>query len=269
MDDRIETILLQYVREIRHDLKIRWESWPLDLAHNESHEVVGALLARQVTLASNFAKSPGIWNDHVAPIILRCMADVYISLAWILGDPTDRSKKYIMYGLGQTKLQIEHRKAQIESDGEDPSKDPLIEAMERWSSSQRYPFLTEVNIGSWSGLDTRQMAEEAGCLDFYRYVYTPFSASVHSTWHHIGRLNLEPCTSPLHRAHNLPIDPDPDVDPHYLILAAKYLDKTFRLFDGKVQTNCSPSESSTHLSQMIETLDAAEQEDGHKPPSLD
>jgi hypothetical protein len=267
MDDRIESILLQYVREIRDDLKTRWESWPLDLAHSELHEVVGALLARQVTLASNFARAPGVWNDHIAPVILRCMADVYISLAWILEDPVDRSKKYILYGLGQTKLQVEHRKAQMESNGEDPSSDPLIEPLERWMSYQRYPFLTEVNIGSWSGLDTRQMAEQAGCLDFYRYVYTPFSASVHSTWYHVGRLNLEPCTSLLHRAHNLPIDPDAEIDPHYLMLAAKYLDKAFHLFDTKMLIDCPPSEASAHLAQMIETLDSKERETESEPPA--
>jgi hypothetical protein len=182
------------------------------------------------------------------------MADVYITLAWILKDPTERARKFILYGLGQAKLQVEHRKAQAQEKGEDPSDDPMIDALETWASSQRYPFLTEVDVGSWSGLTSREMADQADCLDFYRYVYMPFSASVHSTWHHIGRLNLEPCVSPLHRGHKLPVDPEPELHSYYLYLAAKYLAKTFRLFDTRLKPACPASRAFENLSEAIEGL---------------
>jgi hypothetical protein len=42
----------------------------------------------------------------MAPIILRAMVDLYITLSWIFKDPLERSKKYIAYGLGQEKLEI-------------------------------------------------------------------------------------------------------------------------------------------------------------------
>jgi hypothetical protein len=48
------------------------------------------------------------------------------------------------------------------------------------------------------------MAEEAGCIDFYNYVYTPFSACAHSMWHHIARYDLRECGNPLHRHHRRP-----------------------------------------------------------------
>ncbi len=254
MEKALEEILLEYVEKVRKDLSERWRFWPLDLSQNEVHEVIGALLARQVTLATNFAKSPGVWNAHIAPLFLRTMADVYISLSWIVRDPLIRSRKYILYGLGQAKLQIEHRKEEMKGGGEDPKDDPLIEMFEKWISSQRYLFLTEVEIGSWSGISTREMAEEADCLDFYRYVYMPFSASIHSTWHHIGRLNLTPCLNPLHRGHHLPVDPDLEIDPHYLILAARYLDKTFRLFDDSFKPSCEKSSSLEVLTKKIADL---------------
>ena len=263
MDIPLESVLLQYTENVRVDLSDRWNSWPLDLSQNEVHEVVGALLARQVTLATNFAKSPGVWNAHIAPIFLRCMAAVYISLNWILQDPLLRSKKYILYGLGQAKLQIEHRKAEAEQSGKDPKDDPMIEILEGWVNSQRYLFLTEVEIGSWSGLSTREMAEEASCLDYYRYVYMPFSASVHSTWHHIGRLNLTTCLSPLHRAHHIPVDPKTDVDLYYLYLMAKYLDKTFRLFDDFIKPSCDKSVSLEKLTQSINELKSQYEEDNN------
>ena len=75
------------------------------------------------------------------------------------------------------------------------------------------------------------MADEADCIDFYNYVYTPFSACVHSTWHHVARYNLSLCNNPLHRYHSIPTIIDAPLDPHYLHLAARYLQKTFAKFD--------------------------------------
>ena len=101
---QIEQIIRTFIEQSRIELKERWEKWTIDLAKNEVHEVVGALLARQVTLARQMAECPPIWNGHIAPLILRAMTDVYISLAWVLNDPVDRSRKFVVYGLGQAKL---------------------------------------------------------------------------------------------------------------------------------------------------------------------
>jgi hypothetical protein len=75
------------------------------------------------------------------------------------------------------------------------------------------------------------MAEEAECLDFYNYVYTPFSSCVHSTWNHISRFNLIMCQNPLHQYHRTPVSTDPPVEIFYLDLAGRYLDKAERTFD--------------------------------------
>jgi hypothetical protein len=265
MGEQIEDVFLKYVEGIRSDLSERWAAWPLDLEENELHEVVGALLARQVTLASNFAMGTGMWNGHIAPILLRTMADTYITLAWILKDPIDRARKYLMYGLGQAKLQVEHRRAQLIAEEENPDNDPIISALEEWITSQRYPFLTEVDVGTWSGISTRDMAEEAGCLDYYRYVYMPFSSCVHSMWHHIGRYNLEPCVSSLHRGHKLPIDPELEIDPYYFYLAAKYVGKTFRLFDSEIRPNCTPSCAFANFEKRIDQYEREAPSEASRP----
>lgn len=195
------------------------------------HEVIGGLLARQVTLAVQLAASLPNWNGHIAPLFLRTMADVYINMAWVLGDPDDRAKKFILYGLGQAKLEIERRRADMENSEASDGEVEYIQIQEDWINQQRATFLTDVNIGSWSGLSTRNMAEEAGCLDFYNYVYTPFSSCTHSTWFHIARYNLVPCNNSLHRYHSVPAIVDAALDPHYLHLSARYLQKTFKKFD--------------------------------------
>ena len=229
----IEQLVLTFCEEARLELKERWKKWVIDLSQSEVHEVVGALLARQVTLARQMAECPPIWNGHIAPIILRAMADGYISLAWVLKDPLDRSRMFVLYGLGQAKLELEHRKVQIgERDPTEQEKE-FIEVSEMWLNSQRFTFLTEVNVGSWSGIPTRQMAEEADCIDFYNYVYNPFSACTHSMWHHISRYNLMLCENPLHQYHKVPDDPTLPMDSYYLYLSAKYLQKSFSCFDKK------------------------------------
>ena len=73
----------------------------------EVNEVVGGLLSRQLSLATTLAKSLQVPNMHVLPIVLRCMADVYITFCWIVKDVKPRSRQFIEYGLGQEKLAIE------------------------------------------------------------------------------------------------------------------------------------------------------------------
>ena len=256
----VEQLIKSFIEEVRLELRQRWEKWTIDLSQNEIHEVVGALLARQVTLARQMAQCPPIWNGHIAPIILRAMADVFISLAWVLKDPLDRSRKFVLYGLGQAVLQLEHRKSQIVDREPTAEEKMLIEASEAWINSQRFSFLTEVNVGSWSGIPTRQMAEEAGCLDFYNYVYNPFSACAHSMWHHVAKYNLRQCANPLHQYHQVPEDPDFPIDPHYFFLAAKYLEKTFNVFDEKFYIKVDVPSAYDHLCEGLDRLSARNME---------
>ena len=261
---QIEQLIRTFIEQARVELKERWEKWQINLSQSEFHEVVGALLARQVTLARQLAECPLIWNGHIAPIILRAMADVYISLAWVLKDPIERSRKFILYGLGQAKLQIEHRKAQIGDREPKSAEKMMIEASESWINSQRFTFLTEVNIGSWSGISTRKMAEEADCIDFYNYVYNPFSACAHSIWYHIARYNLKQCANPLHQYHQVPDDPELAMDPYNLYLAAKYLQKTFSAFDEKIAIQVDVPSAYEHLCESLDKLsdtEADERED--------
>jgi len=209
----------------------RWEKWEIELYNSEIYEAIGGLLSRQVTLSTNLAVSPIIWNGHIAPLILRSMIDAHITLAWILLDPYERTKKYILYGLGQEKLYIEHLKSEVDED--DALINEMIQARETWLNSQRADFLTEVNVGSWAGLDTRTMAGAAGCTGLYKFAYTPFSGVVHNMWQHISRYNLLPCDNPLHKYHQVAkiLEFSPDLD--YVYRSAKYVDRSFEAFDKK------------------------------------
>lgn len=251
-NDELSGVIDAYVGNVRKELHTRWDSWKFEPSRAEIHEVTGALMGRQVTIATQMARSPSIWNGHIAPVLLRTMVDVYVTFAWILKEPLDRSRKYVLYGLGQEKLYLENLKIDLAEKG---SEDYLVvDVIESWINSQRFTFLTDVNVGSWSGLSTRAMAQEADCMDIYRYAYSPFSSSAHSTWNHVAKYNLQPCDNVLHRYHMVPIDPDEPLDPDYLYRAAKYVDKTYSLFDKTFNISSSDQSSFAQLTTDLDRL---------------
>ncbi|UYN92533.1 MAG: hypothetical protein KIT70_03325 [Anaerolineales bacterium] len=240
-----------YRKESQKDFSARWAAWKLDLSEVEKYEVIGAILARIVTLGVEFSYSPMAWNHNLSPLILRSITDAYISMAWIFKDPLTRARQFIEFGLGQTKLEVEHRKMQIEKDGGNPKDDPVVMAKEKWINSQQYTFLTNVNVGNWSGLSTRKMAEEADCIDFYNYVYTPFSSATHNMWNHLARFNLQYCANPLHNFHRIPVVTDLPSDIGDMLLAAKYVDKSFALFDANTGVNVQKSNAFSNLKERV------------------
>mgnify|MGYP007130766864 CR=1 FL=1 len=229
------------------------------------HEAIGALLARQVSLATHLSLSPSTWNGHIAPLVLRSMTDAYITLAWIFEDAPVRSKKFVEFGLGQTKLQLEHRKKQLEKDGKKVDDDPVVIGTQDWINEQQLTDLTEVDVGAWAGKDTRTMAEEAGCIDFYNYAYTPFSSATHNMWSHIGRFNLERCQNPLHRYHMIPVDRliAPDID--FVYRAAKYVEKSFRLFENKIGVKSGQQSAFQKLAKGLDQMSEIRDTDDQTP----
>lgn len=253
-DDLLEQIIVNYRNSAKDDLQL--DRWQLDLNELEKFEVVGALLARQTTLAIDLAAAPPIWTPHVAPIILRSMADVFITLAWILDDLNARAKKFVEDGLGAVKLENAHRKKEIELQS-DPQQAEQLQQLhdywDAWMKSQRMNQFIEVNLGSWSGLTTRKMAEEAGFLDFYNFVYQPFSAAVHSNWAHLSDKNTLICENPAHRRHRIPTIIESGISPYWPVLAAKYLQKTFSHFDRKNGIDPPPSSAYDDLWDALYT----------------
>lgn len=260
-DDPLENIIIRYRNSVKHDFNVRIENWKLNLNEIEVYEVVGALFSRQAILSLEIAGSPNIWTPHSGPLFLRSMADVYIILAWILKDPINRAKKFVDDGLSANKLQLAHRKKELETcdnDFDRKNLSKIIQYLESWIASQRIVDLIEVNLGSWSGLNTRNMALEAGCIDFYNYVYQPFSQAVHSNWAHISEKNMVYCDNPAHRYHKIPTIIEIEPDFYYLKLAAKYFGKTLKLWDEFTSFTGSKINSYDLLLNIIEDIDNKE-----------
>jgi len=77
----LEAVVAGFCDDVNRDLRVRLDAWKPDFAQIQVHEVIGAMLARQATLAKEIAGAPSIWNEHTAPILLRAMADVHINVA--------------------------------------------------------------------------------------------------------------------------------------------------------------------------------------------
>lgn len=209
----------------------RWRLMPVDLYEVESHEVVGGLLARQVSLATELAQAPQVWTRNSAPLFLRAMTEVLITLRWILISVPERTRLFYLYGLGQHKLQTEHLKERLIQDPDNEDIKIMVEASNNWLEAQRREFFTDVDVGAWAGKSVREMANESGSEELYKFAYSPFSSSVHSTWDHIGKHNVEYCENIMHKFHRLPVVPQDDPEVDYLYRAAKYLNMTFLAVD--------------------------------------
>ena len=72
--------------KVRQELRPRCEAYTPDFRMPEAFSVLTALLARQATLMIDLSSAPQLWNWHSAPLFLRAMADVHITLSWILLD---------------------------------------------------------------------------------------------------------------------------------------------------------------------------------------
>lgn len=263
-DDILGKIIFSYRNAARRELKERLEAWKLDLHNIETSEVVSALLSRQATLALELAIAPSTWNPHTAPLILRAMADVFITLAWILSSRSkERAARFVEDGLGAVKLEIALRKKALEAGDESVDTEAVqyAEMLQSWLDAQRMDQFVEVNLGSWSGMSTRAMAEEAGYLDFYNYVYQPFSSAVHSNWFHVSGFNSAMCENPAHRHHRMGRLLDFELDPHWLYLAAKYLRKALALFDEKTSIVVSAPSSFELLLRMLDEVNLYESHD--------
>jgi hypothetical protein len=204
-----------------------WSKLPVDIFESEVFEVIGALLARQCNLAVKLANNVDLWDYHAGPLFLRPMTDGCITIAWILKDRVDRARKFILYGLGQEKLEIERLRSVLgkQDAGERRSLEERIEIQEAWLESQHYSFLQHVDFGSWSGISTRKMAEEAERLNLYDFAYTGWSHAAHGTWNHIGKFDALPSPEPLHKHIWQPCNLEHGAQVDVVVQATKYFDE--------------------------------------------
>lgn len=237
----LNDLLNNYTMNLSNEIHYRLKHWKFVKKNRFCYNVIQGLLARQASIVIDLIKVPIIWNENIVPSVLRSMIDLHISMAWILKENSNqRAEKYIEYGLGQEKIFREHRAEELKKEGKDVNNDPIIKYSDIIINSTLKDELLNINLGSWSELTVRKMAEESGCLDFYNFTYIPFSISAHNSWTHLVRFNLKLCNNPLHGVHYVgKINEDEPGFIHYLELITKYMKKTLALFDENIKIDLS------------------------------
>ena len=263
IDPRMSEICSRYAQNVKRDFEERIRQWKPEHSKREIQEVIGGLLSRQVTVALELAQSPICFNGHIAPVLLRSMADTLISIAWILRSPKERCKQYRLYGLGQEKLFVENLKQTYSGENQETELARSIEFLERDLGTEYNPHFTEVNVGSWSGISTREMATEIEYEDLYKFGFSFFSSAAHSTWQHVRKSNVTRCLNPLHGYHLVPLLVHLPFDPLTLHTAARYVDQTFGYFDES-QGIAGPSPSAfdiliADMRQLIGNVESQEE----------
>lgn len=237
-------IVNQYLANINAEFLERWNLLVPTIEKKEFIEVIIGLLSRQISITHYYLKSPNTWNVDIGTIILRSICENVINISWILKDDSiARAKMFIVHGLGQEKLQLEHRKNEMKNCEVSEEEAQMIEHMENSLNQERYTFLTDVNLGSWSDKSILKIAEEADCLDFYHFAFTPFSNSAHGTWNHLIRYSLKKSANPLHNLLRRPIFHNLEPDITVAELAMKYLSKSFQKFDNYFNHNIISKDS--------------------------
>lgn len=179
------------------------------------------------------------------------MIDCYLTLAWIAKAPQERSRAYVLYGIGQAQLVYLQRKEELEATGVDVGKDLALQHMEKWIATERYHELVEINTGNWAEQDLRKMAAEVGKSDLYRLCFIPFSACVHNNWWHVARANLVRSNSPAHKYVRVPAIWDFSISPTYALTAAKYFSMSLGRLRSGGASDGKPSRSYSVMKSAV------------------
>lgn len=226
--------------------------------------VLVPLLGRLASLMEYSVGVPHAWNAYIAPIVLRSLAEIMLSIMWISGDIVQRTRQFIHASVVQGRNDLERfeesiRKRSFSSDAgmmRDFMKS-RIESHEQllsWNTNQdRVPHL-------------RIMAKNADCMNFYNIEISEWSACVHSSWHHVGLHNLKYCDDPLYSLHRVPMVAPLECDIRYLRSAAtigqscvEEIDKMLRI--DEAQTGSSLLEIFDSELAHIQTMQSDHQSD--------
>jgi len=209
----------------------------------EKTSVLSGLLSRASALGLDMLTEQALWKAEVGGILLRCLCETLILLAWLVRkDETSLYKRFVQYSLGQQDLyglKLEGYEGYREAFkalrlGDEKRADAM--AKDSWDAQMR-----TINLGNWADTDTRKMAEEGGTKVYYDLVFSLCSADVHSQFISLARWNMVPCKNPLHNYHLLPAFGRRILNPFLPLTACVLLKETCQRFfeHYKVDPSCT------------------------------
>lgn len=180
------------------------ETSPAHLHEQERQEVNAGLVFRAGRDVATALATPDLWCAEHGSHITRLLAETRITMQWMATQEPAIYRTYQEYGWGKAKLYARILN-EIPPDARTVGFDASIDLLEKLSHNDGPMDLRVVDTrDSFSNKSLRQMAEEAGLLDFYRQVYYLASGVTHSEWWSIETHAMERCQNVLHRAHLVP-----------------------------------------------------------------
>lgn len=190
-------------------------------------EILLGLLSRCARLFSLMAEDPNLWARDTAGIFLRCLADTAITFGFLARKGTNNDfRRFKEFGEGQDKLLMLHLEESHPGALSLEGRKPEAIAQDLGPLA---PALLQIELGSWSGKDTRKLASAAGMEHLYRLVFSPGSGDVHGTWASLAKSNLAYCRQPLHRFHRLPSFSEPPLYLHVMITAQELMEAVIEI----------------------------------------
>lgn len=229
--EELADIGIEYDKELRKSiLEIWWEA-EFEAEFTGKSEVLDGLLLRQVNLATTVARTPAMWSQDIATIILRAMSENHIVLEWLNKNGQRKHyQDYIEYGLGQEKLFLEHSERVVSGSDDDDRADGIskgMDSLEQRLEAQRARYLLPVDVGHWANKNTRELAQEADLKDFYDMRFQQYSASVHGQWNALYKQNLVICRNPLHQYHRIPNFNHVSLNPISIVEVGNIMNRSF------------------------------------------
>jgi hypothetical protein len=183
------------------------------------HEVACGLVARAYRAVVATLAAPHRWTGEHAADVIRVLVESTWLLRWMGAQEGDSGfERFQAYGAGKRKLTRRHMADLVAKLG-DEAPEYLRTATEQLSQKTGGDWgeeFQEVSVeATFAGRTLRQIADELGDLDGYRYEYQPASAVTHGEWWTIDDYCLQRCANPLHLFHLLPSLAPTPVEPKF------------------------------------------------------
>lgn len=141
-------------------------------------------------------------SRHLATgrVVLRTITELAITLSFLrTKDDEAIWMQHRQYGSGQTALAFLKSSA-----GEDVPSHIDLEKLEVLANEDVWFETRDIDLGSWSKMNLREMSIAAGRKDLYDRYYDWTSGFVHGHWGAIRDTTFTTCLNPLHRLHRVP-----------------------------------------------------------------
>jgi hypothetical protein len=186
-------------------------------------------------VTKQLAATPSSWNDHFGPLLLRTITELHVTIAWLRLNPANRARRFVAGSVHAVQCELAQRIRELGSRAPIDDERTMIDGQERWIAEQ-VTILCGFGVAISPLPALRQLAEEAGCLGFYRSVHAPLDACARSLWHQIeGQRGIAL----------------PGADISYLLMASRYWNMTIQLFGATSETGATGPSSREQLISAV------------------